>query len=190
MTLFQNRYRIESARLPNWDYSSPGYYFVTVCAHHHTHLFGDIVNGDMQLNQNGEIVYNEWLKSFEIRKELKQDEFVVMPNHFHAVVRIVGTQHHAPQLHNTGVAYRPPKSVSSLIAGFKSTVTKQINELRKTPRAPVWHPRFHDHIIRDDRALFAIRQYIKNNPANWNHERTKQSSNHDSCTCHDVHLAK
>jgi putative transposase len=64
MTLFLNKYRIESARLAGWDYSAPGYYFITVCTHNHGNLF-------------------------EIRRELVQDEFVVMPNHFHGIVRLV-----------------------------------------------------------------------------------------------------
>ena len=213
MSLYRNKYRIESARLRNWDYSSPGYYFVTVCSFDRICLFGDISDKQMQLNQNGIIVYDEWIKSFEIRHELIQDEFMVMPNHFHTIVRIVGPDnpvmthgHESVLAHGheqsvlahgheqsvethgraslindapaqtkisprTGIAYRTPKSISSLMAGFKSVVTKRINENRQTPRAPVWQPRFHDHIIRDERELFIIRRYIRNNPANWNKDR-------------------
>jgi putative transposase len=58
-----------------------------------------------------------------------------------------------------------------LFAGYKSAVTKRINELRNTPGNPVWQSRFYDHLIRNDRELFAIRQYIRYNPANWDTDR-------------------
>jgi putative transposase len=128
-------------------------------------------------------------KTFEVRQELNPDEFMIMPNHFHCIVRIVDSgnatnridqnveTHGRASLPRTekpiseptknGVAFRPRKSISSLMAGFKSEVTKRINELRKTPGKPVWQSRFHDHIIRNDRELSAIRQYILYNPANW-----------------------
>ncbi len=199
MKLYRNKYRIEPARLQDWDYSLPGHYFVTLCAFEHICIFGEIIDNEMHLNENGEIVLQEWDKSFTIRRELKRDDFCIMPNHFHTIVRIVDTNFYGhcrdarpifgdlcrdarpcvsteiPENResepNHGIAYRAPKSISSLIAGFKSTATKRINENRKTPRAPVWQPRFHDHIIRDNKELFAIRQYIKNNPANWENDR-------------------
>ena len=183
MTLFKNKYRIESARLPKWDYSSSGYYFVTICVYNRVCLYGNIVNGQMQLNTYGKIVYDEWNKSFDIRKELRIDEYVVMPNHFHGIVQIVETHDRGPvasvETHgraslrqpNHGVAYRSPKSISSMIAGYKSIVTKRINECRQTPGRSLWQFRFYDRIIRNDRELFAIRRYIKNNPVNWAHDR-------------------
>lgn len=89
MSLYKNKYRIESARLQGWDYSSPGYYFLTVCTHNRLNLFGDITNDKMYLNEFGRIVQDEWNKSFVIRRELLSDEFVVMPNHFHGIVRLI-----------------------------------------------------------------------------------------------------
>jgi putative transposase len=182
MSLYRSKYRIESARCPRWDYSSPGYYFVTIGTWDRECLFGGILNGKMRLNEYGKMVNEEWEKSFEIRHELKRDEFVLMPNHIHGIIRIldfvgsVETHGRAsllpkktkPQI---GVAFRTPKSVSSFIAGFKSATTKRINESRKSPGNPVWQPRFHDHIIRNVRELSAIRRYIRNNPANWAHDR-------------------
>jgi putative transposase len=189
MTLFRNKFRIESARLSYWDYSSPGYYFITLCAFDHRCIFGEILNNGMHLNENGEIVRQEWEKSFTLRRELKWDIYCIMPNHFHSIVRIVESDNHlgnkfvethghkndvqivethgrASLLNKlgtqppSGVGHRAPKSISSFIAGFKSVATKRINEHRKTPGVPVWQPRFHDHVIRDDRELYAIRQYI------------------------------
>jgi len=72
---------------------------------------------------------------------------------------------------NFGIAYRPPKSISSFVAGFKSAVTKRINEYRNTPKQPVWQERFHDHIIRNEEEYQRISDYIKNNPANWKDDK-------------------
>jgi putative transposase len=71
---------------------------------------------------------------------------------------------------NNGVAVRVPKSISSFVAGFKSSATKQINEYRQTPKIHVWQTRFHDHIIRDEESYHRIYNYIKNNPAKWNED--------------------
>ncbi len=77
-----------SIRLKGYDYSKPGAYFLTLCTHDKVCLFGDIVNGEMQLNHFGRIVSEEWQKPEVIRKEIKLDEFVVMPNHLHGIVVI------------------------------------------------------------------------------------------------------
>jgi REP element-mobilizing transposase RayT len=85
---FQNKYRIPSARWQAWDYSSEGLYFITINAAHHDCLFGTITNKEMYLSEFGQIVAEEWDKSFEIRNELFCDAFVIMPNHIHAILRI------------------------------------------------------------------------------------------------------
>ena len=85
---FQNKYRIPSARWQSWDYSSEGLYFITINAVHHECLFGSIVDKEMHLSAYGQIVAEEWNKSFEIRTELFCDAFVIMPNHIHAILRI------------------------------------------------------------------------------------------------------
>ena len=85
---FLNKYRIPSARWQAWDYSSEGLYFITINTAHHTCLFGTIANNEMYLSEFGQIVADEWQKSFEIRPELFCDAFVIMPNHIHAILRI------------------------------------------------------------------------------------------------------
>jgi REP element-mobilizing transposase RayT len=175
MTLYRNRYRIGPARLRGWDYSSQGYYFVTVCVHDRKELFGKIIDNKMRANEYGKIVTDEWWKSFEIRNELYGDEFIVMPNHIHGIVRISGSSvetHGRASLqkqseNKNGIAIRAPKSVSSFIAGFKSSATKRINQIRNTPGRAIWQPRFYDHIIRDGKTLFQIRTYVRNNPLHW-----------------------
>jgi len=97
MTLFQNKYRVESTRLKNYDYSSVGAYFITICTKNRDQLFGYINNCKMLLSPIGKIARLEWEKSFEMRRELLCDEYVIMPNHIHGIIIInvdpVETQH-------------------------------------------------------------------------------------------------
>ena len=102
-----------SIRLQEYDYSRSGAFFVTVCTQNRECLFGDIVNEDMRLNDAGRIVADSWLKTAEIRDEIKLDEWVVMPNHFHGIVVITdgrGDRRVAP----TGPQSR---SVGAVMAG-------------------------------------------------------------------------
>jgi putative transposase len=172
-----NIHHRRSIRLPGYDYSQSGAYFVTICAYQRQCLFGDVVDGQIILNQYGAIVADEWQKSSVIRREIELDAWVVMPNHFHGIVIInnpVGANgrsplHHcyrSPQPGNAPVQMKP-KSLSSLMAGFKSITTKKINILRDTPATPLWQRNYYEHIIRDRDAMNKIRQYIINNPVSW-----------------------
>ncbi|KAA3613985.1 MAG: transposase [Calditrichaeota bacterium] len=88
MTVYKTKYRVESARLENWDYASDGHYFITICTKNRACLFGDVIDGHVRLSDAGKIVLAEWEKSFQIRSELSCDCFIIMPNHIHAVVMI------------------------------------------------------------------------------------------------------
>lgn len=90
MEKFKNKYRILSARAHHWDYRWAAAYFITICTKNRRHFFGKMVNGKMQLSQIGQIVHSEWLKTFELRPDmnLSMGEFVVMPDHFHAIIGI------------------------------------------------------------------------------------------------------
>ena len=81
MSLYKDKYRIESTRLKKWDYASNGYYFITMCTKNKEWLFGEITNGKMGFSNMGGIVFREWNISFDIRMELSCDCFVIMPNH-------------------------------------------------------------------------------------------------------------
>jgi len=167
MDKYQNKYRSSKARATWWNYANSGIYFITICTDNRENYFGAIENGKMILSEIGLIVQQEWDKSFQIRKELFCDLFVIMPNHIHAILRIENNCPDLPPKSN-GIAYRPPKSISSFVAGFKSAATKRINEYRKMPRSPVWQSRFYDHIIRNDDEYIRIKKYILENPKNWN----------------------
>lgn len=194
---FQNKYRIPSARWQAWDYSNEGLYFITINAAHHACLFGTIVDKELYLSAYGQIVAEEWTKSFEIRQELFCDAFVIMPNHIHAILRIenpVEPHGRAAECNNTnnipriethgrasvrddahtgnnGIAFRESKSISSFVAGFKSAATSRINQLRNTKGQPVWQERFYDHVIRDYEECRRIGAYIDSNIVNWNEDR-------------------
>jgi putative transposase len=185
MNKFLNKYRSEKARANWWNYSDNGIYFITICTDNRKHYFGVIEKKEMILSEIGLIVQEEWDKSFDIRKELFCDIYVIMPNHIHAILRIANNcpdeshvvvdphgradlQHGRADLPiSHGIAYRPPKSISSFVAGFKSSATKRINEYRKMPKSPVWQSRFYDRIIRNDDEYFRIEKYILENPQHW-----------------------
>ena len=176
----------KSPRLTGFDYSQPGAYFITIKANHENKIFGHLFEGKMCLNEFGKIVKNEWLKSMEIRQEIILDEFVILPNHFHAIVwiiksdmdrpeidRSVGANGHsplrfAPRTDRSNTKPNPvqmqPKSISSLITGFKSSTTTTINKIRNLQKISIWQRGFYDRIVRDDDELNGFRQYIKNNP--------------------------
>jgi putative transposase len=175
------RHHRRSIRLSGWDYASAGAYFVTICTHERLCLFGEVVDGQMRLNPWGEIVQEEWFRSADIRREivLHRDEFVVMPNHVHGIIWI--TDHggrgdpsgrpYAGRPHTGRYDDRPrgpaSGSIGAIIAQYKSIVTKRINALRNAPGVPVWQRNYYEHIIRDERELGRIREYILNNPARW-----------------------
>ncbi|PSB02986.1 transposase [Merismopedia glauca] len=165
-----------SIRLPEYDYSGSGSYFLTLCTYQRQCLFGDVVDGAMQLNDVGAIVSEEWKRSAIVRHNIELDASVVMPNHFHGIVIInkpVGAQCIAPlpqsPIHNqqTYKLHRKPQSLGSFVAGFKMSVTKRINAIRETPGIPVWQRNYYEHIIRHEKEWHILRQYIANNPQSW-----------------------
>ena len=169
-----------SIRLQGYDYSQAGAYFVTLCTQNRECLFGEIVNGEMRLNEAGRVVADEWINTAEIRDEIELDEWVVMPNHFHGILVITvgrGDRRVAP-MNGTTISGeqgdRPvaptgpqPRSIGAVMAGFKSAATKRINELRQTPGMKLWQRNYWEHIVRNEPELNRIREYIHNNPAQW-----------------------
>ncbi|MBI5437300.1 MAG: hypothetical protein HY937_09380 [Nitrosomonadales bacterium] len=182
-----NEHHRRSIRLKGYDYSQAGAYFVTICAHGRECLFGEIENGLMRLNEYGDIVASEWLRSTEVRLEIECGEFVVMPNHFHGTVYIVGAYGNTPHgirpnhidamdgerayYHDRAYCHTPLRSpsrnVGAMVRGFKSAVSRRINEVRNTPGASVWQRNYYEHIIRNDADYNHIAEYIANNPQRW-----------------------
>ncbi|WP_159790019.1 transposase [Sodalinema gerasimenkoae] len=172
-----------SIRLPHYNYAQPGLYFITICAYQRQCLFANISNGSIELTTYGEIVAEEWKRSSDIRNEIQLDTWVVMPNHFHGLVEIVGgTANRVGADGRTANRMRAnsrspqrdrmkSKSISSLISGFKSAVTYRINGLRQTPGNPVWQRNYYEHIVRNESECDRLRDYIFQNPHRWQQDQ-------------------
>ncbi len=176
-----------SIRLPDYNYAQTGAYFVTICTYKKLCWFGDVKQGEMQLNQIGQIVIQEWLKSSEIRKEIELDEWVLMPNHLHGIIwiqdqyqgrsdRIEGLNQEdlrQEDLRQEGLRRKPLRSGSlgSFVNGFKSSVTRRVNLMRHNCDLPFWQRNYYESVIRDETHLSNIREYILNNPHNWEHDQ-------------------
>lgn len=168
----------KSIRLKGYDYSQPGHYFITICTHHRAHLFGDVRDGQMVLSAMGAVADACWRAVPEHYPNVRVDAYVIMPNHVHGVLEImdvgaqdfvnVGAQDFVPprsdgKTHKFGKII--PRSVATIVRGFKTGVTKWARE--NTDVHVAWQRNYYEHIVRDDEALNRIRQYIRNNPARW-----------------------
>ena len=185
--LFQNKYRIPSARLQNWNYANPGMYFVTICTGNREHYFGEIVETELLVETRlpavetrciaslrpteiGKIAELEWIKTLELRPDMNIElgEFIVMPNHFHGIIIIAENQFNGIGGTSENQFGSQSKNLASILRGYKSAVTTYA---RKNNIPFTWQPRFHDHIIRSDDAFKRISNYIVNNPANWKEDK-------------------
>lgn len=164
-----------STRLNGYDYSQAGAYFVTVCAKDRECVFGDIVDEEMRLNEYGKILSDRWDEIPDYFAALECDGFVVMPNHIHGIIMIVGAQFIAPSGTITfnrngamkqGAINRAP-TVGEIVRVFKARCTHDINEIRNTPGLPVWQRNYYEHVIRNEEDLTRIRKYIVENPLKW-----------------------
>lgn len=161
-------------RLKDYDYSQNGYYFVTICIKNREWVLGDIDNGKMILNEYGKIAEKCWLDLPNHYKNCFLDEFIIMPDHMHGIVII----------ENVGNGFKPfpthddPKptiknhGLSEIMRGFKTFSSKNIN-IQNHEKIFAWQKSFHDHIIRNEKSLSNIREYIRNNPVKWESEKNK-----------------
>jgi REP element-mobilizing transposase RayT len=193
-----NYHHRRSIRLPHYDYSQSGIYFVTICTHQKQCLFGEIKQGEMIFNQIGKMVAQEWLKSSIIRQEIELDEWIIMPNHLHGIVVITknddgsrdervnydksatieGASLAPLREHDNGGWQRKPRSLSSFIWGFKSSVTKRIKSICEQVNPIIWQRNYYEKIVRNEYQLNQIREYIINNPQKWDEYPEKP----DHCT--------
>ncbi len=159
-------------RLKDWDYSADGAYFITICTKDRKHDFGKIKKERMFLSPIGKIAENFWKEIENIHKHVILDEFVVMPNHIHGIIFIqnesVETRHWRVST-QTQFGKLPPKSISSIINHFKGGTKKWAN--KNEYENFMWQKNFYDHIVRNEEELNRIRQYIIDNPMNWENDR-------------------
>lgn len=184
----------QSIRLPKYDYSQKGAYFVTICTNNREHLFGEIRRGwkysalDTEFPETTQYGVSI-LESTEFWKIAEQcwheipnhyphvelDVFIVMPNHIHGIICIVGAENILPNLPNqeNGFQYVISRSLSAIIRGYKIGVTKWCRAI--TPWIEIWQRNFYEHVVRDEEDLNHIREYIIHNPTNWQEDEMNGS---------------
>lgn len=173
-----------SIRLKGYDYSQAGLYFITICVQNRRHLFGNIENGKMILNDAGKMIETEWKNLKNRFPNIELHEYVIMPNHFHGILEIVGATLVVAQNENT-----PPvvaqndnlattrvaptnKTVGDMMDAFKSiTTVEYIRGVKNLGWQPfdgkLWQRNYYEHIIRNEQSYQTISNYIINNPAKW-----------------------
>lgn len=184
-----NIHHRRSIRLKGYDYSSEGLYFITLCVNDKKSLFGEIKNGEMILNQYGEIAREEWIRTTELRKNITLGDFIFMPNHMHCIISI---DYQIRKTNNTiGDFKSPSNTIGAIIRGYKGASTKIINfllrekikkknstgesqfapTLKSPSQGSIWQRNYYDIIIKTDQAYQNISSYIINNPKNWNKDK-------------------
>lgn len=167
MPVENNHLNRKSVRLPKYDYTQQGAYFITVVTQNRNYLFGQIVEGIMCSNTFGNIVSQVWQSIPKHHPKTVVDPFIIMPNHMHGIINIVGARRAVP-LHQYEEFGKPvPGSIPTIIRSFKSETTRRINNLRKSPGAKVWQRNYYEHVIRDENDYEKIFEYILTNPQNW-----------------------
>jgi len=176
MKFDSQKHHRRSIRLPDYDYSQPGVYFITIIARERECLFGEIKDGKMQLNEAGQIVRDVWNSLPQRYPQISVGAAVVMPNHFHGnviinehPVGVVRAIHELPlQPQPTERQVQRRRMTLPLVVGyFKMNTAKRINELLGSQGIPVWQRNYYEHIIRGDEEYNRIHLYIEANVYNW-----------------------
>jgi putative transposase len=168
----------KSIRLPGYDYTQAGAYFVTIVTWRRDCLFGKIVDNEVNLNDLGKIAEDCWRAIPEHFPSVELGAYVVMPNHVHGIVVIHHDESHndvgaqqccAPtpigQNENPHKINVKPGSLSAIVRSFKSTVSYRINKEHNA--TGIWQRNYYEHIIRNEREMGNIWRYIENNPSMW-----------------------
>lgn len=162
----------KSIRLREYDYTQEGCYFVTICIKDRSALFGEIIDGKMILNEYGKFAKDEISNTPSIRHNIRIDHYVVMPNHIHLIIQIVGAYCIRPKAtvtpEDAGVCNTPLQSpaqtIGAVVRGIKSATT------RKMGFSP-WQRGYHEHIIRNEQSYQKINDYITNNGVKWSEDK-------------------
>ncbi len=166
MKYSREKYHRRSIRMRSYDYSNPGAYFVTICTWQKECMFGHIVDGEMRLNEFGAVLNECWNRLVNHYFHIELDECIIMPNHMHFIINIVDT---------VGAGFKPAPTMTSrkrhglpeIVRALKTFSSKQINVIRTTQGRPVWQRNYYERVIRNEKELFQIREYIQNNPRQW-----------------------
>jgi len=160
-----NPHRRVSLRLPDFDYSQEGAYFITIGVKERKYLFGNIVDNEMNLNEFGKIVAATWDDLSSYNSAIKLDAFTVMPNHFHGIIVIEGVK--------TGGETPPLQkpTLGRIMGYYKYQSTSRIKAAMKVAGSAIWQRGYYEHVIRDEQSLNRIREYIIHNPQGWHLDR-------------------
>lgn len=155
--MFNKRTRL---RFDKYDYAQNGFYFVTISTHNRVNCLGEIRDGVMVLNDRGCVVQRVWYELPGHYPNCCVDEHVIMPNHVHGIIEINNN--------NVGEGFKPSPThgLSEIIRAFKTFSSRRINETAGS-KIFQWQRGFYDHIIRNEQDLNRVREYIQNNPMQW-----------------------
>ncbi|TVP61168.1 MAG: hypothetical protein EA343_15035 [Nodularia sp. (in: Bacteria)] len=186
---YKGKYRVDSTRFPAWNYATNGGYFITICTEGKKCFFGEVVGGEMQLSQIGEVAQKLWCEIPQNFPNCHVDVFCIMPNHVHGILLIKQIQdleeedaidypeedamNRVSTRRRGGVTgvFNPmlsKNSISKIVRWYKGRCKFEINQIYQ---GFGWQERFYDEIIRNEFALDKIQQYIINNPINWEGDR-------------------
>ncbi len=156
-------FRRRSIRLPEYDYSKPNAYFITICSYNKKQIFGKVSNSKIMLSKIGKISEKYLIEIPNHFNDVFIDEYVIMPDHIHLIISIVGVQNFEPQRNEYQKII--PKSIGSIIRAYKSSVTRwcRLNGFKNFK----WQRNYFEHIIRNEEDHFRIKEYIHNNPLRW-----------------------
>lgn len=186
-----------STRIRGFDYRENHAYFVTICTFKRQCVFGSVTDGTVSLSQRGQVVQRCWKDLPTHHPFIELDAFVIMPNHVHAVICIVGNDVEAtpasrsPRSGESTLAHGPrARSLSAVIGSFKSAISRNLNRLRAGAATNLWQPNFYEHVVRSDRAMDTIRDYVVTNPLRWTRDiENPDGDGTDSHICFSEQLA-
>ncbi len=180
----------KSRRLKEYDYSKSGLYFITILCEKIIHRFGQIKNGKMQLNECGQIAFDEWVKLPERFSRFKMNVFQIMPDHFHSIIELVGTKEPASIIaapietclgkycknnYSTKLTAKDQiKNIADIVSAYKSLVFNAcLNTfiVKNKKMGRLWHRNYYERIIRNKLAYTRISNYIINNPSKWTEKK-------------------
>jgi REP element-mobilizing transposase RayT len=159
-----------SIRLNGYNYAQSGWYFVTICTKDKDYVLGKIIDSKMKLNEKGNIIKKWWYQIPIEYPHIKLDEFIIMPNHFHGILNIIGQNGRGEvttPLHISHDKQKMKPTLGQIIAYFKYQTTKNINQVNHSPGIKFWQRNYWERIIRDEQELYRIRKYILDNPIKW-----------------------
>ena len=144
-----NKPQRKNIRLKYYDYTTEGMYFITICIKDRKNILGNIKDEKIKLTETGEIV-KKYIQTVEkIYKNIKVDEYIVMPNHIHIIIQVFN---------------KNDISISRIVKQYKGYITKEIGQ-------SIWQKSFYEHIIRSEEEYYVIKEYVKNNIINWQKDK-------------------